>query len=214
MICVAISDKNIGHCLSALKRIEMAEIRLDLTEFNDKEIKKIFSLPKKLIATFRPDKYSDDERIKKLKMAIKAGAKYVDLEYESKEEYRKELINFAHHNNCDVIISYHNFSKTPDIKKLTRILEECFAFGADIAKIVTTARTNLDNSKILSLYNYPGRIIAFCMGNLGKLTRVIVPFMGAEFTFAAMDEGKATAPGQIKYSDMKSVIDNLEKLLV
>ena len=214
MICVAISDKNIDHCISALKHTDIAEIRLDLTGFNNEEIKKVFSLPKKLIATYRPDKHSCDERKMKLKLAIKAGAKYVDLEYEAEENYRKELIDFAHHNNCDVIISYHNFKKTPDISELKKILDECFSFGADIAKIVTTARTNLDNSRILSLYNYPGRIIAFCMGNLGKLTRVIVPFMGAEFTFAAMDEGKATAPGQIKYSDMKSVIDRLEKLLV
>lgn len=214
MICVAISDKNIENCLSALERIEMAEIRLDLTGFNTEKIKKIFSLPKKLIATYRPAKVSDQERLEKLKLAIKAGAKYVDLEYESKEKYRKELIDYAHHNNCDAIISYHNYKKTPDVEELYGILKECFEYGADIAKIVTTARTNLDNSKILTLYNYPGRIIAFCMGDLGKLTRVIVPFMGAEFTFASMDEGDATAPGQIKYSNLKSVIENLEKLLV
>ncbi len=214
MICVAISDKNIDNCIAALEHIEMAEIRLDLTGFGIEEINKIFSQPKKLIATMRPDNFSDQERIRKLKAAIKSGAKYVDLEYESTEEYRKELIDFAHRNNCDVIISYHNFKKTPDTEELNKILKKCFVFGADIAKIVTIARKNIDNSKILSLYNNPGRIIAFCMGNLGKLTRVIVPFLGAEFTFAAMDKGDATAPGQIVYSNMKSVIDNLEKLLV
>jgi 3-dehydroquinate dehydratase-1 len=215
MICVAISDKNIDNCLSALDRIEMAEIRLDLTKFNVKEIKKIFSLKKKLIATYRPAKnISDQERLEKLKLAIKSGAKYVDLEYESNEKYRKGLINYAHKNNCDVIISYHNYKITPNVEELYGILKECFEYGADIAKIVTTACTNLDNSKILTLYNYPGRIIAFCMGDLGKLTRVIVPFMGAEFTFASMDEGDATAPGQIKFSNLKSVIENLEKLLV
>lgn len=213
MICVAISDKNMKKCLAAIEQIEIAEIRLDLTGFDFEEIREIFSQPKKLIATMRPCKASDEERMEKLKASIKAGAKYVDLEYESKEAYRKELIDFAHRNNCDVIISYHNFTKTPEIKELNAIIKECFAFGADITKIVTKARKNIDNSRILSLYNNPGRIIAFCMGNLGKLTRIIGPFLGAEFTFAAMDEGEATAPGQIKYSSIKNIMDNLEKLM-
>jgi len=210
MICVAISDKNINNCLAAIENIGMAEIRLDLTGFNLKEIENIFSRQKKLIATHRPDKHSEEERMKNLKTAIKAGAKYVDLEYESNEDYRKELIKFAHRNNCDVIISYHNYKNTPDIEVLNKTLKNCFDFGADIAKIVTTAITNIDNSKILSLYNNPGRIIAFCMGNMGKITRILAPFMGAEFTYAAMDGGKATAAGQIKYSDIKSIIQKIE----
>jgi 3-dehydroquinate dehydratase type I len=184
---------------------------LDLTCFKTEEIKKLFSQHNKLIATHRPDKHSDEERMKNLKTAIKAGAKYLDLEYESNENYRKELISFAHGNNCDVIISYHNYKFTPDSEVLKIILKNCFDFGADIAKIVTTAITNIDNSKILSLYNYPGRIIAFCMGNMGKITRIIAPFMGAEFTYAAMDEGEATAAGQIKYSDIRSIIQKIEK---
>ena len=48
------------------------------------------------------------------------------------------------------------------------------------------------------------------MGNMGKITRIIAPFMGAEFTYAAMDEGEATAAGQIKYSDIKSIIQKIE----
>jgi 3-dehydroquinate dehydratase type I len=213
MICVAISDKNINNCLTALEHVEMAEIRLDLTEFNLEEIEKIFSQSKKLIATVRPDKYTEEERIKKLKASIRAGAKYVDLEYESNKNYRKEIIDFAHHNNCDVIVSYHNFKNTPDTDVLNEILKNCFDFGADIAKIVTTARTNIDNARILSLYNNPGRIIAFCMGNMGKITRILAPFMGAEFTYAAMDEGEPTAAGQIRYSDMKNMIQRLEEIL-
>jgi 3-dehydroquinate dehydratase type I len=210
MICVAISDKNMDNCLATLKNVEMAEIRLDLTEFNLNDIKKIFSRHNKLIATHRPDKHSDEDRMKNLKAAIKAGAKYLDLEYESNENYRNELIKFAHSNNCDVIISYHNYKFTPDSEVLKIILKNCFDFGADIAKIVATAITNIDNSKILSLYNYPGRIIAFCMGNMGKITRIIAPFMGAEFTYAAMDEGEATAAGQIKYSDIRNIIQKIE----
>jgi 3-dehydroquinate dehydratase type I len=213
MICVAISDKNIKNCLATIQNVDMAEIRLDLTEFDIKTIKEIFSQPKKLIATLRPGICDEGERINRLKTAIKAGAKYVDLEYESDENYRKGLIDYAHRNNCDVIISYHNFRNTPETDVLNKIVKDCFEYGADVAKVVTTAKTNIDNSRILSLYNSPGRIVAFCMGCLGKITRIIAPFMGSEITYASMDEGKATAPGQIKYSDMKDIIHKLEGIL-
>jgi 3-dehydroquinate dehydratase len=49
------------------------------------------------------------------------------------------------------------------------------------------------------------------MGEAGKLTRIIAPFLGAEFTFAFADDFKSTAPGQISYSRMKSILSNLEK---
>ena len=212
MICVAISDKNYENCLSLLEKIDMAEIRIDLTQFSFDEISHIFSLQKKLIATYRPLEGYENERLPKLKVAIEAGADYVDIEYESDDEFRKEIIDFAHMHNCDVILSYHNYECTPQLDVLHRIIEESFGKGADVVKIATMVKTNNDNARIISLYNVAGRVVAFGMGNLGKITRIVAPFLGAEFTFAAMDEGAETAPGQIKYSFMKSAIQHIEKL--
>ena len=212
MICVAISDKNYDKCLSVLMKTEMAEIRLDLTQFSTEQIKQLFSLQKKLIATYRPLEGKEEERMIQLKLAIEAGADCVDIEFESSDEYRRELTEFAHKHNCDVIISYHNYDCTPSLADLRKIITECFKKGADLAKIATMVRTNNDNADILSLYNIPGRIVAFGMGNLGKITRIVAPFLGAEFTYAAMDEGAQTAPGQIKYSIMKSAIQQIEEL--
>ena len=81
-----------------------------------------------------------------------------------------------------------------------------------MAKIVTLVRVNRDNSKILSLYKNPGRLIAFGMGDLGKITRIVAPFLGAEFTYAAMDEGDPTAPGQIRYSRLKEFIASIQQI--
>jgi 3-dehydroquinate dehydratase-1 len=49
------------------------------------------------------------------------------------------------------------------------------------------------------------------MGDAGKITRIIAPLLGAEFTFASMDGFETTAPGQISYSRMKSILSNLEE---
>lgn len=210
MICIAISDKDYEKCLDVLSKTDMAEIRLDLTLFNDEQIKQIFSLKKKLIATYRPNGKSNEERMSILKTAIEAGASYVDIEYEAPDAFRDELVKFAHQNNCDVIVSYHNFDFTPDCEDLEKIMWDCFRKGADVAKVVTMVKKNVDNSKLFSLYKNPGRLVAFGMGNLGKITRIVAPFLGAEFTFASMEEGLETAPGQIVHTSLRSLIRQIE----
>src|SRR5512145_2987146 len=137
MICASIAEKDVEVCLKAIEKVEMAEIRIDLAEFNDVEIRKVFSQRKKLIATCRPGKIKDKDRALMLKVAIESGATYVDIEYEAPVVYKNDLIDFAHSHQCDVIISYHNYEKTPDLDELEKIVQECYAQGADLAKIAT-----------------------------------------------------------------------------
>lgn len=212
MICVSISDKDFNKCLGQLQKVNTAEIRLDMTELSAAETAIIFALKKKLIATCRPGKFSDAERLEILRYAIAAGAAMVDIEYESEPAYRNGLIEFAHENQCDVIISYHNFNLTPEIEELEEIVRNSFAMGADVAKIATMVKQNRDNSKLLSLYHLPGRLISIGMGELGKITRIVAPFLGAEFTFAAPDDGEPTAPGQISLTKLHEFIIKIQKL--
>jgi 3-dehydroquinate dehydratase-1 len=206
MICVSLAEKDPKVCLEILEKIEMAEIRIDLTESSDEDIRKIFSSRKKLIATCRPGKYSQPERIHKLKLAIESGATFVDIEYEAEVDFRNALIEFAHLRQCDVIISYHNYEKTPELDELEQIMHNCFEQGADMAKIATLIKVNRDNSKILSLYKAPGRLVAIGMGELGKISRIVAPFLGAEFTYASLTDDNITAPGQISYKRLNKYI--------
>lgn len=212
MICISIPEKNIDKCLELVEKSELCEIRLDLTEFGNTEIEKVFSCRKRLVATCRTGKFPREVRLEKLKQAIRCGATYVDIEYEASEEYKHELISYAHSHECYVIISYHNYELTPELEELENILGNCYAQGCDVAKIATLIRVNRDNSKILSLYKNPGRLIAFGMGDLGKITRIVAPFLGAEFTYAAMDEGESTAPGQIRYSRLMDFIASIQQI--
>ncbi len=213
MICVAISDRNPEKCLATLDQCEMAEIRLDLTEFDEDHIRKVFSHPTPTIATCRPDKKGTKDQLRRLKMAIEAGARYVDVEYEAEEKHRRSITDYARKHQCKIIISYHNFLKTPPAKELHHIVNECFSMGCDIAKVVTQVNTNADAANLLSLYSINKPLVAFGMGDAGKLTRVVAPLLGAEFTFASMDNGVATAPGQIRYHTMKEIIDYLKNIL-
>jgi 3-dehydroquinate dehydratase-1 len=212
MICASIAEKDVEKCIESLDKVEMAEIRIDLAEFSNEEIRKVFSRRKKTIATCRPGKIMEEERVEMLKIAIESGATYVDIEYEASPEYMNDIIDFAHRHQCDVIISYHNYNRTPELDELEEIVRNCYAQGADLAKIATHVNVNRDNSKILSLYKDPGRLVSIGMGDLGRISRIVAPFLGAEFTYAALNEGEATAPGQISYEKLNQFILDIQQI--
>jgi 3-dehydroquinate dehydratase-1 len=212
MICASIAEKDLGKCIQALDMVEMAEIRIDLAEFSNDEIRSVFSKRRKTIATCRPGKIREEERVEMLKIAIESGATFVDIEYEAAPEYKNDLISFAHSYQCDVIISYHNYDRTPELDELEEIVKSCYAQGADLAKIATHVNVNRDNSKILSLYKAPGRLVAIGMGDLGRISRIVAPFLGAEFTYASLSEDDATAPGQISYERLNKFILEIQQI--
>jgi 3-dehydroquinate dehydratase-1 len=210
MICVAISDKNPDKCLEILDSVEMAEIRLDLTGYDIQTIARVFAHPTPTIATCRAEATSLDIQKSKLIKAIESGAKYVDIEIEVSEEECREIIECAKKHACKIIISYHNFTETPGLKELFTIADECYRRGADVAKLATMVNKPEDNARLMALYSIGKPIVSLGMGELGKVSRVVAPIIGAEFTFAAQDDGAETAPGQIKYSDMKKLLDQIE----
>jgi len=212
MICASISEKNLEKCIEAINKVDMAEIRIDLAGYSNDEIKELFSKNKKLIATCRPGKIKDSERVEMLKIAIESGATYVDIEFEAPLEYKNDLIGFAHKLQCDVIISYHNYDRTPELDELEKIVHSCYSQGADLAKIATHVNMNRDNSKILSLYKGPGRLVAIGMGDLGRISRIVAPFLGAEFTYASLNDNAATAPGQISYDKLNQFILEIQQI--
>lgn len=204
-ICVSLAESNYDSLVSVIDKIQFAEIRLDLCKLKEEEIASIFSLPKMFIATCREGCYDISDRKELLKSAIRAGAQYVDIETEAPESYRRDLVDFAHQYSCKVIISYHNFEYTPNLESLNKIIKECRTQGADLVKLVTTAKTVQDSSRVLSLYDNHDSITAFAMGQAGKITRVAAIFLGAPFTYAAVSEDKIVAGGQLTVNALEQI---------
>lgn len=212
MICVSLADLSYEELLSALEAEDFAEIRLDQLSLTSAQVSHIFSTHARLIATCRPGNEDDSQRVQWLKKAIEAGAAYVDIEVESSNELINDMVEFAHAHGCEVIVSYHNFETTPYISELQKIVNICFEDGADIAKIVTKVNNNADRARILSLYTEDKRMVAFGMGDKGKLTRLLAPLMGAEYTYASVGAGKEVAPGQIDKASMLEMIEYLKTI--
>ncbi|MBK8809094.1 MAG: type I 3-dehydroquinate dehydratase [Bacteroidales bacterium] len=203
---MCIQDKGLKACLDALRNIEMAEIRLDLTQLTAEETSNLFkSANVPLIATCRYDSISDQDRMILLKAAIAGGAAFVDLEIEANEQFKSEMKSFAKKHNCNIIISYHNYKETASKETLQILIDQCFREGANIAKIATMVNTEQDAARLLGLYEKNKNLIALGMGEKGKITRVAALKLGAPFTFAAKDSLSATAPGQLTLNEFETI---------
>lgn len=209
MICVSLGNIGFNRCLELLLKVECAEIRLDLLDLTDEEVKLIFSEPCALVATCRPGRFTEEERIRLMLLAIHHGAKYVDVEYEADAKFLHIIKEHAKDRGVKLIISYHDFEATPAYESLEKIIEQSRLMGADIVKIATMAHSAADCASVLSLYRKNTDLIAFCMGKPGVITRVAAPLLGAEFTFAAFDESFATAPGQLTVEKMEKLYETL-----
>ena len=204
-ICVSLGGIPFTTCLQLASAWPLVEIRLDLLKLHPETIEILAMQCRQWIATCRPGNLTEHERTGLLAASIRSGATYVDIEYEAETLYRQTLVDLAKQYQCKVIISYHNFETTPDTDTLNRIIRHSDVIGADCVKIAVTANSPADCSRVMALYSQHNHIVAFAMGESGKITRIAAPFLGAEFTFASVDEAHLTAPGQLTVSQMKTI---------
>jgi 3-dehydroquinate dehydratase/shikimate dehydrogenase len=108
----------------------------------------------------------------------------------------------AHVLGRNVIASFHDFQGRPD--RLYNVIAEMNAAPIHVNKIVWTARTIRDNLEAFEILQQRQRpTIALCMGEAGLISRVLAKKFGAFLTFASLEPGGGTAPGQISIHDMK-----------
>jgi 3-dehydroquinate dehydratase I len=78
---------------------------------------------------------------------------------------------------------------------------------------VTLAQTPADNLRTLSLIpearKMGVKVITFCMGPMGILSRIATVLLGGYLTFAALGKGEAAAPGQIPIREMRTLLELL-----
>jgi len=144
---------------------------------------------------------AEPERLSLLnKIAESSSANLIDVELAA--EPRLAAFDLPREKRAGIIVSAHDFASRPD--RLYNILTEMNATPADVNKIVWHARTIRDNLEAFSILQQRSRpTIALCMGEAGLISRILAKKFGAFLTFAAIESGGGTAPGQISVSDMK-----------
>ena len=217
-ICVAIAAESTEEAIKLAKTAEahadVVEIRLDsLNKPEPAAFTRTLTLP--LLFTNRAQweggsfSGSEEERLAILHQAIEDGAAFIDIELKTDASLQSKLLNKAHQNNVQTLVSWHNFSTTPSSQGLRSILQDQYKTGAKIGKIITMANSPHDVLRVLSLLVEADEIgfplIAFCMGPLGVISRVATTELGGYMTYAAADSSPGTAPGQLGISSLKTI---------
>ena len=213
--CVSIAEKTpkkLKQTLTkALKKSDYAEIRFDF--LNPNAVPDALHLIRKdlgrCVSTLRPiregGKFSGSEknRISIIKLIVEYDPFLLDIEYDTLRK-NKNLQRYLKNSNTRILVSWHNFKQTPAISVLKKKLLEMKKFSNNI-KIVTMAKSINDGSRILSLYNNSKnvKLIAFSMGNFGKMSRLLCLLLGSPYTYVSF--GKPIAPGQFSLDEVKSI---------
>jgi len=220
-LCIPIVETTVEKALIAIQEVnrwaDLIELRVDY-------LKRVELAPllenrhKPLIVTNRRKeeggKYKGDERkrLSVLQEAIDLGSDYVDVELATERSLLRGLIRDK--GRTQVILSFHNFQRTPSLKELQKLCGRMIRLEADVIKIVPFARAWEDNLTILSLIPYARerrqKIVAFCMGEKGKISRVFSPFLGAAWTYASLNRSRASASGQLTVGEMREIWEMLK----
>jgi len=215
-ICASVFPQTSAEAVKLIDRAKEAganlvEVRLDSLKTHEglAEVAKHGKIQK--IATNRlmknKGKFSGTETQQKqiLLSAAKGGFDYVDIELSASnlKEFTTEASGFG----AKVIVSFHDFDGVLKLAELDSVLEREIACGADVCKIVTTAKRVEDN---LALLNFTvaackrTHVICFAMGAAGRVSRFLSPLFGGFLTFAALEHGKETAAGQMTVQEMQT----------
>jgi 3-dehydroquinate dehydratase type I len=220
-VCVSVLPETVAEALEFIERAEnhdadLIEVRLDSLR-ETSELPNIAGCSRvPLIATNRSAKChgefrgSETERKQILLKAAGNGFEYVDIELSTSE--LKDTVSDVHEIGVKPIVSFHDFNQTPSLPQMEDVLRKQIASGADVCKVVTTAKSAEDNLTVLNFVSKASRsarTVCFSMGELGKISRVLSPLFGGFFTFASLEKGRETASGQLTIQEMRVAYEAL-----
>jgi 3-dehydroquinate dehydratase type I len=220
MICVPVLAESNREAVRMMKRgfasADMVELRLDRISrpvlpalMKAREGSLLITNRRKEEGGFF--KGSERDRVNLLVEAVNLGADYVDVEASTGKRWIGRLKDEIEGNGAAtrMIISHHNFQRTPSWGGLVRRLDACRAYGAHAVKIVTFANSAEDNLRVLRLIprsRAEGQpIIAFCMGPRGRISRLLAPALGSFITYASLRREAESAPGQFTVAEMRKM---------
>jgi len=218
-VILALGENYEGDLERAAKlKIDLIEARLDL--LSEKRVEKFKEFLDRIadygfysVSTLRPKWEggqfvgSETDRLKLFEfIAGHPATGAVDIELRS--EILDEVREICREHGKKLIVSYHDFEKTPDRGEIEEILESAKEKGADIVKVAFMGRTHSDASRVccvLSQFDHPK--VFMVMGEVGSFTRVVGFSFGSLLTYTFF--GRPVAPGQIEAEKLIKLLSNL-----
>lgn len=206
MICVSLGNISFEVAEKICRKEDLVEVRADLLDFTVEQFKYLMQEGSEIVFTCRRSAFTEEYREELYRLAIECRVKYVDMDFDTDRHLIEKFKMKAGNSGTQLILSVHDYEKTPSPEELKNQLYKLYDAGADIAKLACMVNNDDDLMNLISLYREPGRKIILGMGEKGILTRVAALFMGAEFTFAFPEGGEKTAPGQLTKRDFEEIL--------
>jgi 3-dehydroquinate dehydratase-1 len=192
------------------------EIWLDYIENLDEAfITKITSLlQNKLIVLFRRQNMetismSLEQRFNIISLISNSEA-FLDLDISQKKELEHIEKNGM---TIKLILSYHNYEKTPDDEELQNIIIDMESFKPVIYKISTGCKDANDALRLLQFQSFVKtqnkKYIILGMGEFGTITRVYGTLWGNEMIFAPKTLTETSADGQLSKGQLEKIFEAL-----
>jgi len=212
-ICAVIVNNDLEAVKGVESLVELFEVRIDLIGDGWQELVK--QLKKPWIACNRSAEEggswqgSESGRREELLKSIELGASIIDIELVTGN--LKEIVQ-AIKKRSKCLLSFHDLEGTLPLDRMREIVQKELEAGADICKLVTTARRFEDNLAVLQLISdFPKtRVVSFAVGPLGFASRILCPLVGGDFTYASIEAGKESASGQITARDLRKIYGMVE----
>jgi 3-dehydroquinate dehydratase type I len=190
----------------------LAELRLDYMARPD--LARLLAAPRSPVIvtnrlTAEGGRWQGEERERQrlLEQAVSLGAEYVDVEFNADPRWRRDIL--AGRGQTKIILSWHDVKGDSSPYRLADTMVAMQELGADIIKIVVQAHKPADALALLALIpaarERGQEIIAFSMGPAGKYSRVVAPLLGGYLTFAVLEAGQESAPGQLTVNELLSI---------
>lgn len=199
-MCTPVIGKTLKEFLKNLDQVQevsgMVELRVDkIKNLSERDLHLIRKKTiKKSIFTCR-----------KKEMILKAmnlGFDYIDIELSLISN-----LNLPKQEKTKIILSFHDFKKTPNIQELTSTVTHMRKYNVEIIKIATMVDSDQDIKNLLQtllIKKKNEKMIVVGMGEKGKITRILGPLLGSFLTYASTSFGKS-APGQLEISELKKI---------
>ena len=177
-----------------------------------------------LLFTFRTSKEGGEKPIEKKdyvelnQKVVKSGAiDLVDVEAFTGDDAVGAVIKTARGCGVKVIVSNHDFCRTPQKEEIVSRLCKMRSLGADIPKIAVMPRSKKDVLTLLMATEEMTAeytdcpVITMSMAGTGAVSRLCGEVFGSAVTFGAV--GRESAPGQMAAKDLKTVLEIIHKSL-
>ena len=232
-IIVPLMGKNEENLLLEIREIlqtepDIVEWRVDVLEEveNIAAVKQTLSVIRKelhpipLLFTFRShreggNKIITDAYYKQLLEEVSQTNDVDLLDVELFSPHVNEIVETAKNNHVTIVMSNHDFEKTPAKEEIVWRLIKMQELGAHIPKIAVMPKTPedvltlLDATYTMHTLHADRPIITMSMASTGLISRIAGETFGSAATFGSGKE--ASAPGQIPVDQLRNVLGILHK---